>query len=131
MENKYRNIYCGDVNNSYINKEVKLAGWIESVRNLGGLIFITLRDESGVVQLISNDIEKYNKLNRESTVTVLGIVKSREESMINKNMKTGEIEVEILSLEVLGDVYNTLPFEVKTSKTSSEETRLKYRYLDL
>ena len=131
MENKYKNVYCGEVTSDYIGKEVRLAGWINSVRNLGGLVFITLRDEKGIVQLISSDVEKYSKLNRESTVTVLGKVLKRTEDMINKNMKTGEVEVEIISLEVLGDVFKTLPFEVNTSKTSSEETRLKYRYLDL
>ena len=130
MENKYRNVYCGEVTKKYENKEVRLAGWIETVRNLGGLVFITLRDETGIVQLISNNVE-YAKLNRESTVTVTGIVKPRTPDMVNKNMKTGEIEVEIKTIEVLGDVYRTLPFEVKNSKSSSEETRLKYRYLDL
>ena len=130
MENKYRNVYCGEVTKEYENKEVRLAGWIETVRNLGGLVFITLRDETGIVQLISNNIE-YAKLNRESTATVTGIVKPRTPDMVNKNMKTGEIEVEIKTIEVLGDVYRTLPFEVKNSKSSSEETRLKYRYLDL
>ena len=130
MENKYRNVYCGEVTKKYENKEVRLAGWIETVRNLGGLVFITLRDETGIVQLISNNIE-YAKLNRESTATVTGIVKPRTPDMVNKNMKTGEIEVEIKTIEVLGDVYRTLPFEVKNSKSSSEETRLKYRYLDL
>ncbi len=131
MENRYRNVYCGEVTKKYSGKEVRLAGWVENVRNLGGLVFITLRDEKGVVQLISNDVDKYSNLNRECTVTVTGLVKDRTRDMINKNMKTGEIEVEIKELEVLGDVYKTLPFEVKSSKTSSEETRLKYRYLDL
>ena len=130
MENKYRNVYCGEVTKEYVDKEVRLAGWIETVRNLGGLVFITLRDETGIVQLISNNVE-YAKLNRESTATVTGIVKPRTPDMVNKNMKTGEIEVEIKTIEVLGDVYRTLPFEVKNSKSSSEETRLKYRYLDL
>lgn len=130
MENKYRNVYCGEVTKEYENKEVRLAGWIETVRNLGSLVFITLRDETGIVQLISNNVE-YAKLNRESTATVTGIVKPRTPDMVNKNMKTGEIEVEIKTIEVLGDVYRTLPFEVKNSKSSSEETRLKYRYLDL
>ena len=130
MENKYSNVYCGEVTKEQENKEVSLAGWIETVRNLGGLVFITLRDETGIVQLISNNVE-YAKLNRESTATVTGIVKPRTPDMVNKNMKTGEIEVEIKTIEVLGDVYRTLPFEVKNSKSSSEETRLKYRYLDL
>ena len=130
MANKYRNIYCGEVTKEYENKEVRVAGWIENVRNLGSLVFIALRDETGIVQLISENTE-YSRLNRESTVTVLGKVVSRTPEMVNKNMKTGEIEIEIKELEVLGDVYKTLPFEVKNSKSSSEETRLKYRYLDL
>ncbi len=131
MANKYREVYCGEVTKEYVGKEIRLAGWIENVRNLGSLVFITLRDEKGVVQLISNDVEKYSSLNRESTATVTGVVELRNEDMINKNMKTGEIEVHIKTLEVLGDVFKTLPFEVKSSKTSTEETRLKYRYLDL
>ena len=95
MANKYREIYCGEVTKEYVGKEIRLAGWIENVRNLGSLVFITLRDEKGVVQLISNDVEKYSSLNRESTATVTGVVELRSEDMINKNMKTGEIEVHI------------------------------------
>ncbi len=131
MNNKYRNEYCGEVDIKLEGKEIRIAGWIDTIRNLGSLVFITLRDETGIVQLISSEVEKYTNLNRESTITVTGIVKKRTPDMINPNMKTGEIEVEIKTLEVLGDVYKTLPFEVKTSKTSSEETRLKYRYIDL
>lgn len=129
-ENIYRNVYCGNVDKSYVGKEVRLAGWVNSVRNLGGLLFITLRDESGIVQLISQDL-KYANVNRESTVTVTGMVQARTEDMINKNMKTGEIEVLIESLEVLGECSNVLPFEISRSKESTEDTRLKYRYLDL
>ena len=126
MENKYRNVYCGEVTKEYENKEVRLAGWIETVRNLGGLVFITLRDETSIVQLISNNVE-YAKLNRESTATVTGIVKPRTPDMVNKNMKTGEIEVEIKTIEVLGDVYRTLPFEVKNSKSSSDHDGIRFR----
>ncbi len=129
-ENIYRNVYCGNVDKSYVGKEVRLAGWVNSVRNLGGLLFITLRDESGIVQLISQDL-KYANVNRESTVTVTGTVQARTDDMVNKNMKTGEIEVKIESLEVLGECSNVLPFEVSRSKESTEDTRLKYRYLDL
>ena len=131
MENKYRNIYCGKVTKENVGKEVRLAGWVDSIRNLGSLVFIALRDETGIVQLISKEVEKYSKLNRECTVTVTGNVCERTPEMVNKNMSTGEIEVEINTLTVLGEVFNQLPFEVKSSKTSSEETRLKYRYLDL
>ena len=130
-ENIYRNIYCGNVNLDYVGKNVKLAGWINSIRNLGGLLFITLRDETGIVQLISEEVEKYININRESTITITGTVQNRTEDMINPNMKTGEIEVLIKSLEVLGECKNVLPFEISRSKESTEDTRLKYRYLDL
>ena len=130
-ENIYRSIYCGNVDKSYVGKEIRLAGWINSIRNLGGLLFITLRDETGIVQLISEEVDKYININRESTITITGTVQKRTDDMINPNMKTGEIEVIIKSLEVLGECQNVLPFEISRSKESTEDTRLKYRYLDL
>ncbi len=130
-ENIYRNVYCGKVDVSYVGKEIRLAGWVNSIRNLGGLLFITLRDESGIVQLISEEVDKYINITRESTITVSGIVQKRTDDMVNKNMATGEIEVKINSLEVLGECANVLPFEIVRSKESFEDTRLKYRYLDL
>ena len=131
MNNIYRNVYCGEVTKEYIGKEVRVAGWIDSIRNLGSLVFMVVRDETGIVQLISNDVEKLSKLNKESTITVTGIVNPRTPDMVNPNMKTGEIEIEVKSYEVLGECVNVLPFEIKKSKESLEDTRLKYRYLDL
>ena len=131
MENKYRTKYCGEVNTKDIDKEIRLAGWVDTIRNLGSLCFITLRDETGIVQLISEEIEKFKDLTRESTITITGIVRHRAEGMTNPNMKTGEVEVLIKSFEVLGLCNNVLPFEVKRSKEAFEDTRLKYRYLDL
>ena len=130
-ENMYRDFYCGEVNSSMVGKEIKLAGWVNSIRNLGSLVFITLRDETGIVQLISEEVEKYINITKESTVTVTGVVRKRTDDMINPNMKTGEIEVLLASLEVLGECVNVLPFEINRSKESTEDTRLKYRYLDL
>ncbi len=130
-ENIYRSIYCGEVNKNYVGQELKLAGWVNSIRNLGSLLFITLRDESGIVQLISEEVDKYINITRESTITITGIVQERTKDMINPNMKTGEIEVKIKSLEVLGECESVLPFEISRSKESTEDTRLKYRYLDL
>jgi len=129
--NMYRDIYCGEVDKTYEGKEIKLAGWINSIRNLGSLVFITLRDETGIVQLISEDVEKYSNITKESTVTVTGTVRLRTPDMINPNMKTGEVEVLLSNIEVLGVSENVLPFEVNNSKESTEDTRLKYRYLDL
>ena len=131
MNNIYRNVYCGEVTKEYIGKEVRIAGWIDSIRNLGSLVFMVVRDETGIVQLISNDVEKLSKLNKESTITVTGIVNPRTPDMVNPNMKTGEIEIEVKSYEVLGECTNVLLFEIKKSKESLEDTRLKYRYLDL
>ena len=129
--NMYRDIYCGEVDSSYIGKEIKLAGWVNSIRNLGNLIFVTLRDETGIVQLISEDGDLFKDVHREATVTITGLVQARTPDMINKNMKTGEVEVRVKTLEVLGDCTNVLPFEINKSKESNEDTRLKYRYLDL
>ncbi len=129
--NMYRDIYCGEVDSSYIGKEIKLAGWVNSIRNLGNLIFVTLRDETGIVQLISEDGDLFKDVHREATVTITGLVQARTPDMINKNMKTGEVEVRVKNLIVLGDCTNVLPFEINKSKESNEDTRLKYRYLDL
>ncbi len=130
-DNIYRSIYCGEVSTNEIGKEVRLAGWVNSIRNLGSLLFITLRDETGIIQLISEDVDKYININRESTITITGTVRARTKDMVNPNMKTGEVEVLITSLEVLGECENILPFEISRSKESTEDTRLKYRYLDL
>lgn len=130
-ENIYRSVYCGKVDRSYIGKEVRVCGWVNSIRNLGSLLFITLRDETGIVQLISEESDKFINLTKESTVTVSGIVRKRDDDMINKNMATGEIEIVINTLNILGLCENVLPFEISRSKESLEDTRLKYRYLDL
>ena len=130
-ENIYRSVYCGKVDRSYIGKEVRVCGWVNSIRNLGSLLFITLRDETGIVQLISEESDKFINLTKESTVTVSGIVRKRDDDMINKNMATGEIEIVINTLDILGLCENVLPFEISRSKESLEDTRLKYRYLDI
>ena len=131
MKNKYRTIYCGEVTTANIGEEIRVAGWLEQKRNLGSLVFMTLRDETGVIQLISEDIESFKDITRESTMTVTGTVRHRAEGMTNPNMKTGEVEVLVSSFEVLGEALNVLPFEIKRSTDAFEDTRLKYRYLDL
>ena len=131
MKNKYRTIYCGEVSTKNIGEEIKVAGWLEQKRNLGSLVFMTLRDETGVIQLISEDIDSFKDITRESTMTVTGVVRHRAEGMTNPNMKTGEIEVLVSSFEVLGEAKSVLPFEINRSTEAFEDTRLKYRYLDL
>ena len=131
MKNKYRTIYCGEVSTKNIGEEIRVAGWLEQKRNLGSLVFMTLRDETGVIQLISEDIDSFKDITRESTMTVTGVVRHRAEGMTNPNMKTGEVEVLVSSFEVLGEAKSVLPFEINRSTEAFEDTRLKYRYLDL
>ena len=129
--NKYRTSYCGILTEEEINREITLSGWIENIRDHGGIIFLDLRDETGTIQLVSNDDNMFHGYTKESTVTVSGIVRKRDEEDYNPNLKTGTIELLVDKIELLSKALNILPFEVKTSHEVSEELRLKYRYLDL
>ncbi len=130
MENIYRNVYCGEVTKEYVGKEVRIAGWVNSIRNLGAIVFLTIRDEKGIVQVVTDDENKVKDLVRESTVTLTGKVRKRDGDA-NPNMKTGEVEIVLDTIEVLGKCKSVLPFEISRNREASEETRLKYRYLDL
>ena len=127
----YRTMMLGDVNESLIGKEIELAGWVNTVRDHGGIVFIDIRDKSGVVQLTTHDDSLLTSLTRESVITIKGKVVSRDESNINLNLKSGKVEVEIKELTVLSKSKNMLPFDIEESMKTSEELRLKYRYLDL
>lgn len=129
--NPYRTHMCGDLNGKFIGADVRVAGWVNNIRKMGGLTFLTLRDQTGVVQVFVEDAKMVDGLTRESTVTVSGIVRSRGEKNINENMGTGEIEVLAKSLEVLGACTEVLPFEILKAREQDDNTRLKYRYLDL
>ena len=130
-ENKYRDHYCGKLNNDDIGKTVKVAGFIENIRDHGGVIFVDIRDQYDTLQLVSNDDKMFDNLTRESSVSVTGTVRKRAEEDYNNRIKTGEIELFVDSITVLGRSKNVLPFEVMTSHESGEDVRLKYRYLDL
>lgn len=130
--NIYRDLYIGELSSELEGKEIRIAGWIEQIRNLGtNLMFLLIRDETGTVQVICNNPEKFNGVTRESTITLSGKIVKRTKEMINANMKTGDIEIELISFEILGKCAATLPFEINHPENASEETRLKYRYLDL
>ena len=131
MNNIYKDHYCDEINDSLIGKEVRLAGWIENIRDHGGVIFLDLRDSHDVVQIVSNDDSIFSGLTKESTVTLKGTVRKRALEDYNDKINTGTLEVLVSSIEVLGKANNVLPFEIVTSTSSSEEVRLKYRYLDL
>ncbi len=128
----YRTHNLGELNISNINEEVELSGWIQKIRNLGGMIFIDLRDEFGITQAVINDeeLQKQAKdLNTESCIHIFGKVVERA----SKNLKipTGEIEVVVSKFEVLGECKSILPFEVNTDQDVREDLRLEYRFLDL
>ncbi len=127
----YRDIYCGLISEKDIDKKVKIAGWVENIRDHGGVIFVDIRDEKGTIQVVSNDDSIFNGLTKESTVTIEGVVRKRDEDDFNLKIATGTVEILISSLTILGKSKNVLPFEIITSKEVSEEVRLKYRYLDL
>ena len=131
MENKYRNNYCGKATEQDIDKNLRLAGWVENIRDHGGIIFVDLRDETGVIQLVSNDEHMFDNLTKESTISVNGIIRKRNEDDYNDNLTTGTIELLVQDIEILGKSKHVLPFDIKTSHEVSEELRLKYRYLDL
>ena len=131
MSNKYRTQYNGELSEKNIGDTVKVCGFIENIRDHGGVIFVDVRDETGTVQIVSNDDSIFNGLTKESAVTLEGIVRMRDEENFNPKIKTGTIEVLVSSFEVLGRANNELPFEIITSVNVNEDLRLKYRYLDL
>ncbi len=121
----------GEVDERLIGKEISLAGWVKTIRDHGGIVFIDLRDKTGVVQLTTHDDSYLTSLSRESVITVTGKLVARAEDAINPNMKSGKVELEISELKVLSKSRNMLPFDVEDSMKTNEELRLKYRYLDL
>ncbi len=127
----YRTHSCNELNESNIGSVVELAGWVDSIRDHGGVIFMHLRDEKGVTQIVVNDESLMAGVNRETVISVKGVVNKRDEDTVNEKIATGKIELVVQSLQVLGPCKNMLPFDVEDSKATREDVRLKYRYLDL
>ncbi|TQS00530.1 aspartate--tRNA ligase [Paenibacillus ottowii] len=132
---RYRTHNCGELDQTHVGEIVKIAGWVKNMRNLGGIIFIDLRDHYGVTQIVVSDPNELkdfvSKISRESTISVIGTVCHRSKSTISPRMKTGYIEVVASEIEVLGKVIIPLPFEVSSAHEAREDLRLKYRFLDL
>ena len=128
---KYRTQYINELSEEDLGKTVKVCGFVENIRDHGGVIFVDVRDETGILQIVSNDDSIFNGLTKESSVTLSGKVRMRDEENFNPKISTGTIEVLVDSFEVLGKAKNELPFEIITSTNVNEEVRLKYRYLDL
>ncbi|WP_125714145.1 aspartate--tRNA ligase [Companilactobacillus kedongensis] len=130
-----RTDYCGSITEKYVGQRVSLDGWVQKRRDLGGLIFIDLRDYKGIVQLVFNTdhkeaLEIAESLRSEYVINVLGTVRLRDDSAINDRMTTGKVEVVVDTVELLNKSV-TPPFEITDDVDASEETKLKYRYLDL
>ncbi|MFP7297515.1 aspartate--tRNA ligase [Neobacillus niacini] len=130
-----RTYFCGEVPESAIGEKVTLKGWVAKRRDLGGLIFIDLRDRSGIVQVVFNpDLSKEalqtaEKIRSEYVLDIQGTVIAREEGTINPNLKTGKIEVQAESVTIINEA-KTPPFTISDNTDASEDIRLKYRYLD-
>ena len=121
----------GKLRQDNIGDEVRLSGWVDSIRDHGGVIFIDIRDYSGKMQVVLHDESKLNKISREAVISVYGKIRARSEDTINPKMDTGYIEVFADEIEILGACKSMLPFEIDDSKSTREEVRMAYRYLDL
>ncbi len=127
----YRTHYCNDIRENNIGENISLAGWVESIRDHGGVIFIDLRDYTGITQIVIHDESLLEGVNREAVISVCGTVSKRDEDTVNDKIATGKVELIVEKLELLGPCRNMLPFDVNESKGTREDIRLKYRFLDL
>ena len=127
----YRDKTIDKMSEQDVGKNVRLAGWVENIRDHGGVSFVDLRDMYGVMQVVLRDTTLLEGITREQAISVEGVVEHRDEETYNPRIPTGTIELEAHSIDILGKVYTQLPFEIMTSKEVREEVRLKYRYLDL
>ncbi|MBQ6708237.1 MAG: aspartate--tRNA ligase [Clostridia bacterium] len=127
----YRTLFCNDIRDEHIGKTVQLAGWVDVIRDHGGVIFLDLRDYTGVTQVIIHNEELLKNVNRETVISVSGTVEKRDSDTVNEKIATGYVELVADTLQVLGKSKNMIPFEVRASRQSKDELRLKYRYLDL
>lgn len=129
--NMYRDVYLKDITEEQIGQTLKVSGWVENIRDHGGVSFIDLRDMYGVLQVVMRDTSLLTGIVKEDCVTITGLIEKRDEETYNPKIATGTIELEAKTIQILGKVYKPLPFEVMTSKEIREDLRLKYRYLDL
>ena len=133
--NEYKTHTCNEISLEDVGKKVRIAGWVQTIRDLGGLVFLDIRDMYGITQVVTSgeakDVDFASHIPIESTVTVYGTVKKRDEETVNPKLKTGLVEIGIEEIKVLGKRTENLPFEVNTNQEIREDLRLQYRYLDL
>lgn len=129
--NLYRSRILNEISESDVGKTIRVAGWVENIRDHGGVSFIDLRDMYGVLQVVLRDTSLLDGITKENCISIEGVIDHRDEETYNPKIPTGTIELEAHSIDMLGKVYHQLPFEIMTSKEIREDVRLKYRYLDL
>ena len=122
---------CNELRPDNIGQTVRLSGWVDTIRDHGGVKFIDLRDHYGETQIVFHDESMLEGVNREAVISVTGKVLKRDEDTVNPKLDTGLVEVHVDEMTVLGSCKNMLPFDVRDSKATREDVRLKYRYIDL
>ena len=127
----YRTHNCNELTNENLNERVMLAGWVDTVRDHGGVVFVDLRDQYGITQVVINDGSLMENVRKESVISVSGTVVKRDEETVNPKLKTGELEIKADTVEILGECTETLPFDISESTDTREDVRLTYRFLDL
>lgn len=129
--NVYRTHNCGEIRTEHVDKKVKLSGWVENIRDHGGVIFLDLRDQYGVTQIVLHNEELLRQISREAVIVAEGTVHLRDAETVNPKIATGKVELWADTVSILSKVLKPLPFEVCDSAETREELRLKYRFLDL
>ena len=127
MSNIYRDVTLNQVSENDIGKTLRVAGWVENIRDHGGVSFIDLRDMYAVMQIVIRDGKLLEGIRKEQAVSIEGLIEKRDEETYNPKIPTGTIELEAKSVDILGEVYTQLPFEVMTSKEVREDVRLRFR----
>ena len=131
LKNEYRSEYCGNVTENQVGEGIKIAGWVENIRDHGGITFLDVRDHYGNVQVVLNDDKMLEGIAKETVISVAGKVLKRTDENINEKLKTGKIEIKCEKIRILSKSRELLPFEITSSTDTKEELRLKYRFLDL
>jgi len=128
---EYRTHTCGELREENINQKVKLAGWVDTIRNHGGVMFVDLRDHYGITQVVVHNEDLIKGIGKESVITVEGTLVKRGDDTVNPKIDTGYVEVDVEKVELLSKSHTQLPFDISNSTETREEVRLKYRFLDL
>jgi aspartyl-tRNA synthetase len=129
--NQYRTHTCGALREEHVGQTVTLSGWIETIRDHGGVTFLDLRDQYGITQIVLHSEETVAMISKESVITVSGAVKKRDADTINPKIETGTVEVHAMAVDMQSKAVRALPFEITESHNTREEVRLRHRFLDL